>query len=496
MITGSRHKYRLHSSGDTSMASPVARPTRKLSVAEMMATNAKGGPDMSSITDPVTGMRLSNAEAGERMPAGGYQVGGYGGGRGRGGHGGGYVGGGPRSRISSAGVAGGVSTSVRGRMEAELMANPEMDPAAALEAAQMPAWQKTSEDWAENALKPNPRYGNMGRPPVRAYARGTDDSGSKPRVAIVGEEGPEAVVLPARSKVIPTSITESAFGPTALDELTGVSPPAPLTNPYLGGRSNAPMPRDAFRTSAASRYDDLAHRLAALRDEGFASGRARVLENTQRQQAEMADREKFLASGEQVSEAEGGGTLYRTKYGTAVVGSNRPKSFTVENFEGGQTTSSNLAEVDRESRTDAAERTVRGLGLRNYVGYGAPRQVAPPATEPSAIDEVAPPAPSVPAVEAPVLAARGAASVVSGARDIAPPPKEKQIVDAPTAIDEVEEVEVQDMGSAATKKGEDEIHLLAGKWSMKESERLKSQGYKIRILKDGSLKATKEKAAA
>lgn len=392
------------------------------------------------------------------------------------------------------------------------MKNPNLDPLMALEEAQVPAWQKTSEDWSENALDPsNPRYGNMGKPIVRAYARGTDDTGANTTEAIVGEKGIEKVILPPHSQVIPNSMLDSGWGETALDALTGTAP-VPIANPYMG-QPLAPS-RDAFKTTPLDRYDDLSNRLAALRAEGLASGRARVLENTARQQAEMADREKFLASGEPIPTADGGGALYRTKYGTAIVGGNRPKSFTVENFEGGQTTSPNLAEVDRESRTDAAERTVRGLGLNRYVGYGAPRQsVTPPAaTPPAAIDEIVPPTPAVPAIEAPVLAARGAADVVSGARDIAPPPKdEKQIVKdlvarevkrrqdpsfdrkkheeetfGPTAIDEVEE----DMSLLTDKELKEKQKL-----SPKELANLKAQGFEVEFNEDGTVKTIKKKLA-
>lgn len=393
------------------MMAPRLPMNRKLSVSEMMAMRQAGGPNMSGITDAATKQRLSLTDAAARMPKGGYQVGGWDTGEGghhhRGGSGG-YSG--PRSHISSTGVAGGIPTSQRGRAELSLDQNPDEDPVQAWQDAEKPAYQQASDDFFNDAFEPNPRYGNMGKVPTRGpagtlphFKDGTADTGPRPRAAVVGENGQETVVLPPHSAVLPHTIgSDTGFGTTALDEIAGpqageirkdtqgndwrydskLKRGIPV-NPYAYA-TNAPS-RNAFQTTALDRYDDLSNRLAALRQEGMAEGRAKVADYQARIAGEQAKTDAFLAGGTPVATADGGGRRYTTKYGSAIVGGTRPKSFTVENWEGGQT-AGNLAEAERESRADAAERTVRGLGLRSYRGYGTPVQESPP--PPAAIDEL------------------------------------------------------------------------------------------------------------
>lgn len=321
-------------------------------------------------------------------------------------------------RIGSAAGAlgsGGTPTSARGRADRVMMNGGSIEDAA--DAAMMPSWAMAEQ--ARNQVGPSgfggglsqsQRYGQMGGlPPLKTkptgaqeprswfggpvqsdgdivmLADGTKDSGPKPRVAVVGEQGPETVVIPPRSAVIPNEMT-------ALGELMGdlsQSGGAPKDgeirtdadgnqwrydakqgrgiplNPYLGGNENAPSP-NAFKASPSERFNDLTLRLNALRQAGMTEGAAAAARVRSEQDAETARREAFLATGKSIPESEGGGKLYRTKYGTAIVGGNRPKSFTVENFEGGQTTSPDLVAVDKESRADAAERSVRGLGTDVY----------------------------------------------------------------------------------------------------------------------------------
>lgn len=309
-------------------------------------------------------------------------------------------------RIGSAAGAvgsGGTPTSMRGRADRVMMNGGSMDDAA--DAAMTPSWVVAEQMRNDGGLSQSQRFPSLLKtkptgamqsnaeswfsPPkpsgdVAFFADGTKDSGPKPQVAVVGERGPEVVVVPPRSAVIPNEMT-------ALGEIVGdLSPEGaprdgeirtdadgnqwrydakqgrgiPL-NPYSGGNEIAPSP-DAFRASPSERYNDLAMRLNALRQSGMSEGRAAVERVKAQQDAETARREAFLATGKDIPASEGGGKLYKTKYGTAIVGGNRPKSFTVENFEGGQTRSGDLAEVNRESRADAAERSVRGLGTDVY----------------------------------------------------------------------------------------------------------------------------------
>lgn len=381
---------------------------------ELMGSPFQGSMP-SNIIDPTTGRRRSVEDAINRGP---YTIQGWNSGRGRYGYGGGGFQR-PTTPIGSAGVAGGTPTSQRGRFELAMEADPTLDPDKAWMAADQPSWDQPRPD----PFKPNPRYGNMGRPPVRSYADGTKDSGKKPEVAVVGEDGPEAMILPPHSKVIP--LTDSAWGESAIEEVMGGPPDGEIrldeagnewrydakqgrgipVNPYLYGRENAPAPRDRFTMSAVERYQDLADRLSSLRQSGFAEGRAAVGRLKGQQAEEQAAREAFLATGKPIVPEEGGGTLYRTPHGNAIVGSNRPRSFTVENFEGGQTASGDLAEVDRESRADAAERTVRGRSTRDYRAMPGAAPTVIEEDLPSAIDDVIPgpppprprpPAPRVP----------------------------------------------------------------------------------------------------
>jgi hypothetical protein len=382
----------------------------KLSVSEMIALRERGGPSMSNVSD-ADGNVLSQSQAFARMPSGGYQIGGgsVSGGRGRGY--GGYAQP-PRQPVGTLGVGGGIPTSQSGRMRLAMQSNPYLAPDQAWAGAEKPAYQQASDDFRRDAMKP--RYGTMlptgggsggsgFRSSIAGFANGTRDSGPKPQVAVVGERGPEVMVVPANSAIIP-SLADSGFGPTAFDEMTGGASMEPRMdaegnvwrydqeqgrgipeNPYILGNENAPSP-NSFRMTPQQRYQDLSMRLDALRKEGVAQGRAAVSRLLGTQAEERDATKAFLASGKPITEAGGGGTLYKTPYGNAILGGNRAKSFTVENWEGGRTSSPSLAEASRESRADAAERTVRGLGLDRYKAMPNPT----PATvqPPSALDEI------------------------------------------------------------------------------------------------------------
>lgn len=339
-------------------------------------------------------------------------------------------------RIGSAAGAlgsGGTPTSQRGRFDRIMREGGS--PEEAVDSAMTPSWV-VAEQARNNVgtsgfgggLSQSQNYGTMGAPLLRTrptggaadwagnsarggnisfYADGTKDSGPKPKVAVVGERGPEVVVVPPRSAVIPNEMT-------ALGDLVGDLSPEPTgpgngeirtdaqgnqwrydakqgrgipVNPYILGNENAPSP-NAFRASPSERYNDLTSRLNALRQAGMAEGRAAVDRVKAEQNAETARRDAFLATGNKVADADGGGTLYKTKYGTAIVGGNRPKSFTVENFEGGQTTSPDLAAVDKESRTDAAERSVRGLATNAYRASPTAITQANPYVAPTALEDI------------------------------------------------------------------------------------------------------------
>lgn len=394
-------------------------------------------PGMSSVTDPSTGSRLNIDEAMDLGPLthGGFNT---------------RMGRDDGRRIGSASGAvgsGGTPTSQRGRAERVLQSGGTIEEAA--DAAMTPSWVMSEQARQDGGLSQSQNYGGMGQLPLRTrptgaikpdasswfsptntspgnikfFAEGTKDSGPKPQVAVVGEQGPETVILPPRSAVIPAGIRmPSDIVNTAIDEL---DPPKdgdirvdakgnewrydakqgrgiPL-NPYLYGNENTPSP-NAFRASPSERYNDLTSRLNALRQAGMAEGRAAVERVKAEQNAETARREAFLATGKAIPESQGGGTGFITPHGVAIVNGNRPKSFTVENLEGGQATTSDLAEAERESRADAAERRGRDKSVladgRPALGVGQSLEGyrASPNAVPTALEEIVGVAEEVPEV--------------------------------------------------------------------------------------------------
>lgn len=139
-------------------------------------------------------------------------------------------------------------------------------------------------------------------------------------------------------------------------------------NPYLL-HPNAPSP-NAVNATAAQRYADLAQRLSGLRQAGMAAGRARVAEmQAQQQQQEAAQR--LPASELWRTNLPGGGQSITGRYGTAAIGQNLPKSFTVERMDGTAGRFNNLADASAESAADAAQRHVHGVAMNTGRGIGA-----------------------------------------------------------------------------------------------------------------------------
>lgn len=437
-----------------------------LSVAEMMSMRDRGGIHVSSATDPRTGRRLGSGESVSLGPMfnAGFDTG-QGGRRGGGGFGGSSYGGGmrPRSQVNSSGVAGGIPTSQRGRADLAIKRNPILGQS---EAGLNQAWMDAEKPaWAQPYVGLPPRAPSvappMGMPnaasdmgtkpvapsamptaatldpfnnpsglyakPIAGFAQGIKDSGPKPQVAVVGEQGPELTIVPAHSQIVPNQQLPPFMRvqSTALDQLVGGQPEGPYDgqmqrdssgnmwrydaktkrgipmNPYLGD-PNAPSP-DAFQSTASERYNDLSMRLNAIRQAGMASARGRVAEMQQNEASLDAEarRKSRLDPNERrridVPAEQGGGQMVRGKYGTAIIGGNRPKSFTVERLDGTDGKYTTVQDADTESRADAAQRRVEG---KPVVAVNRPQPIV------SAFEEVVEPTIAPPAVQSPAKAAQ------------------------------------------------------------------------------------------